>query len=97
MIEPAVRGTRNVLDACVKASIKRVVVVSSAGAVMLNPNWPKDKAMDEQCWSDRDFCKTSEVIINLPCILYSSISDYVFFLFLSLSFQILYLLLYLYL
>ena len=62
MIEPAVSGTRNVLDACTKASIKRVVVVSSIGAVMLNPTWPKDKVMDEECWSDTDFCNTVEVI-----------------------------------
>ncbi|KAF3448164.1 hypothetical protein FNV43_RR08875 [Rhamnella rubrinervis] len=72
MIEPAVSGTRNVLDACTKSSIKRVVVVSSVGAVMLNPNWPKDKAMDEECWSDTDFCNTIE---NYYCLA-KTISEY---------------------
>ncbi|KAH7566977.1 hypothetical protein JRO89_XS07G0002700 [Xanthoceras sorbifolium] len=60
MIPPAVVGTRNVLDACSKAKAKRVVVVSSIGAVIVNPNWPKDQAMDEECWSDQDFCKTTQ-------------------------------------
>lgn len=59
--EPAVRGTRNVLDACIKAKVKRVVVVSSVGAVLYNPKWPKDKPMDEECWSDPEYCKEAKV------------------------------------
>ncbi|KAF3962162.1 hypothetical protein CMV_013287 [Castanea mollissima] len=57
LIEPAVTGTRNVLNACTKAKVKRVVVVSSIGAVMFNRSWPKDQPMDEECWSDTEFCK----------------------------------------
>lgn len=49
------------LNACVKAGVKRVVVVSSITAIMLNPNWPKDKDMDEECWSDQGFCRQTEV------------------------------------
>ncbi|KAK9271326.1 hypothetical protein L1049_026916 [Liquidambar formosana] len=60
LIEPAVTGTRNVLNACMKAKVKKVVVVSSLGAVAVTPNWPKDQVMDEECWSDKDFCKTTE-------------------------------------
>ncbi|GMN34680.1 hypothetical protein TIFTF001_004814 [Ficus carica] len=60
LIEPAVTGTRNVVNACVKTGVKRVVVVSSVGAVMLNPNWPNDKPMDELCWSDHAFCNQSQ-------------------------------------
>ncbi|KAJ8772627.1 hypothetical protein K2173_027804 [Erythroxylum novogranatense] len=60
LIEPSVTGTKNVLNACLKAKVKRVVVVSSVGAVMQNPNWPKDEAMDENCWSDKDFCRSTE-------------------------------------
>ncbi|KAK0575425.1 hypothetical protein LWI29_000306 [Acer saccharum] len=65
MIEPAVVGTRNVLNTCLKAKAKRVVVVSSIAAVMNNPKWPKDHTMDEECWSDRDFCKTTKKYYSL--------------------------------
>eukprot|EP00268_Persea_americana_P052468 TRINITY_DN5873_c0_g1_i2.p1 TRINITY_DN5873_c0_g1~~TRINITY_DN5873_c0_g1_i2.p1 ORF type:complete len:329 (+),score=59.90 TRINITY_DN5873_c0_g1_i2:190-1176(+) len=60
LIEPAVTGTVNVLKACSEAGVKRVVVVSSGAAVSMNPNWPKDKVMDEDCWSDEQYCKTTE-------------------------------------
>ncbi|KAJ0025941.1 hypothetical protein Pint_09173 [Pistacia integerrima] len=60
LIEPAVVGTRNVLDACLKAKAKKVVVVSSTAAVGLNPNWPKNQVMDENCWSDKEACKATE-------------------------------------
>lgn len=56
------KGTLNVLKACSVMSIKRVVMVSSIGAVTMNPNWPKDRVMDEDCWSDIEYCKISEVI-----------------------------------
>ncbi|KAJ4702345.1 Cinnamoyl-CoA reductase [Melia azedarach] len=65
LIEPAVVGTKNVLNSCSKARVKRVVVVSSASAVMMNPNWPKNQAMDEECWSDKEFCKA---INNYYCL-----------------------------
>lgn len=60
LIEPSVTGTRNVLNVCIKAKVKKIVVVSSVGAVMVTPNWPKDQVMDEECWSDTDFCKAIE-------------------------------------
>ncbi|KAL5977528.1 hypothetical protein ACLOJK_021875 [Asimina triloba] len=59
LIEPAVTGTLNVLTACSEAGVKRAVVVSSGGAVLFNPHWPKDKVMDEQCWSDEAYCRTT--------------------------------------
>lgn len=62
VIGPAVVGTTNVLKACYEAKVKRVVVVSSVAAVFSNPNWPKDKAFDEDCWSDEDYCRKNEVI-----------------------------------
>lgn len=62
LIEPALKGTRNVLRASTElAKVKRVVVVSSVAAIMLNPNWPKDQPMDESCWSDKEHCKTTGV------------------------------------
>ncbi|CAL5338447.1 hypothetical protein CsSME_00021980 [Camellia sinensis var. sinensis] len=60
-VESATKGTRNVLNACLKAKVKKVVVVSSAAAVVVNPNWPKDQPMDENCWSDPEFCKQFEL------------------------------------
>ncbi|CAK7345969.1 unnamed protein product [Dovyalis caffra] len=64
-MEPAVFGTQNVLNACLKAKVKRVVVVSTCGAVLCNPTWPKDRAMNEDCWSDKEFCKS---IGNYYCL-----------------------------
>lgn len=63
-VEPAIKGTRNVLNACLKAKVKKVVVVSSVAAVLLNPCWPKDQPMDENCWSDTEFCKSTKVSLT---------------------------------
>ncbi|KAJ9673232.1 hypothetical protein PVL29_023063 [Vitis rotundifolia] len=60
LMEPAVKGTLNVLKACTEAKVKRVVVVSSGYAVMRNPRWPKGKVKDETCWSDKEYCRTTE-------------------------------------
>ncbi|KAL6328942.1 hypothetical protein AAG906_007232 [Vitis piasezkii] len=60
VVEPAVVGTRNIIKACEMAKVKKLVVVSSLAAVVLNPKWPKDRPKDEECWSDPEFCKTIE-------------------------------------
>lgn len=62
LLEPAVEGTRNVLNACLKAGVRKVVVVSSAGANMVNPNWPMDQDIDESCWTDTEYCRSTKVI-----------------------------------
>ena len=59
VVEPAVKGTLNVLKACSEANIKRVVFVSSVAAVFMNPNWPKGQVKDETCWSDSEYCKAT--------------------------------------
>ncbi|KAF6174175.1 hypothetical protein GIB67_033707 [Kingdonia uniflora] len=59
MIEPAVTGTLNVLKACSETSGKRVVVVSSVAAVLVNPSWPRDHVKDEACWSDKEYCRAT--------------------------------------
>ncbi|KAI8011188.1 Heterogeneous nuclear ribonucleoprotein 1 [Camellia lanceoleosa] len=59
-VELAIKGTRNVLNACLKAKVKKVVVVSSVAAVMVNPNCPKDQPMDENFCTDPDYCKQLE-------------------------------------
>ncbi|XP_024313563.1 cinnamoyl-CoA reductase 1 isoform X2 [Brachypodium distachyon] len=60
ILAPAVTGSINVLKACSEAKVKRVVVVSSVSAVMVNPNWPRGKVMDEDCWTDVDYCRTTQ-------------------------------------
>ncbi|KAL9395331.1 hypothetical protein Peur_009584 [Populus x canadensis] len=60
LIEPAVKGTLNVLKASAEAKVKRVIIVSSGSAVVRNPNWPKDLVMDETCCSDEEHCRTTE-------------------------------------
>ncbi|KAJ8512708.1 hypothetical protein OPV22_003142 [Ensete ventricosum] len=60
VVVPAVTGTLNVLKACSEAKVKRVVVVSSAVAVLMSPNWPKGKIRDENCWSDEEYCRKTE-------------------------------------
>ncbi|XXG45442.1 hypothetical protein AAC387_Pa02g0525 [Persea americana] len=68
LLEPAVRGTLNVLKACSETGVERVVVVSSVGAVMMNPDWPPNRPMDEDCWSDIDYCRESKSLLNWYCI-----------------------------
>ncbi|KAL6655333.1 hypothetical protein ACP70R_006159 [Stipagrostis hirtigluma subsp. patula] len=61
MLGPAVTGTKNVLKAASSAKVRRVVVVSSMVTVEINPkDWPKDKIKDENCWSDKEFCRNNE-------------------------------------
>ncbi|KAF8398363.1 hypothetical protein HHK36_017290 [Tetracentron sinense] len=63
LIEPAVKGTLNVLGSCAKTpSVKRVVVTSSIAAVAFNgrPRTP-DVIVDETWFSDPEFCKNSKM------------------------------------
>lgn len=60
VVEPAVKGTLNVLKASSEGKVKKVVVVSSGAAVSMNPNWPKGKVKDETCWSDKEYCRATE-------------------------------------
>lgn len=68
VVEPALKGTLNVLKASSESKVRRVVIVSSVVAVVVNPDWPKDQVMDESCWSDKEYCRTTNVrnsIFNL--------------------------------
>lgn len=65
LIEPAVKGTLNVLKACSEVNVKRVVLVSSVAAIAMNPSWPKGQVMDESSWSDKEFCRKTKNFYSL--------------------------------
>ncbi|XP_042483022.1 phenylacetaldehyde reductase-like [Macadamia integrifolia] len=63
LLDPALKGTLNVLESCAKTpSIKRVVVTSSLAAVAYNrtPRTP-DVVVDETWYSDAEFCRENKV------------------------------------
>ncbi|KAL2333020.1 hypothetical protein Fmac_014233 [Flemingia macrophylla] len=57
ILEPAIKGTVNVLKAAKEAGVERVVATSSISSIMPSPNWPADKIKGEECWTDLDYCK----------------------------------------
>ncbi|CAM8929968.1 unnamed protein product [Rhodiola kirilowii] len=60
MVEPAVKGTNNVIRASAEANVRRVVFTSSIGTVYMNPSRDPNAVVDESCWSDLDFCKNTK-------------------------------------
>ncbi|XP_051120570.1 phenylacetaldehyde reductase-like [Andrographis paniculata] len=63
LIDPALKGTLNVLRSCAKTpSVKRVVLTSSMAAVYFNgkPRTP-DVVVDETWWSDPNYCKQMQL------------------------------------
>ncbi|CAL5375532.1 unnamed protein product [Camellia sinensis] len=62
MVEPAVNGTKNVIIAAAEVKVRRVVFTSSIGAVTMDPNRSPDAVVDESCWSDLEFCKSTKEI-----------------------------------
>lgn len=70
IIDPALKGTLNVLTSCAKvASVKRVVFTSSTAAVVYNGNpLTPDTVVDETWFSDPKFCEDSKVLLNIDGI-----------------------------
>ncbi|KAJ6804819.1 putative cinnamoyl-CoA reductase 1 [Iris pallida] len=60
LLLPAVRGTVNVLEAARKAGARRVVLTSSISAMVPNPGWAPGRVVDEDCWTDLDYCKSRQ-------------------------------------
>ncbi|XP_023520271.1 cinnamoyl-CoA reductase 1 [Cucurbita pepo subsp. pepo] len=57
LLDPAIKGTINVLTAAKEAGVQRVVVTSSISSMIPNPNWPENVVINEECWTDIDYCK----------------------------------------
>jgi len=64
LLDPGIKGTINVLEAAHKAKVKRVVLTSSVSAIIPNPKWPAGKPLDENCWTDLDYCRENGVSIS---------------------------------
>ncbi|KAI3496586.1 hypothetical protein L1887_38951 [Cichorium endivia] len=60
LVDPAVKGTLNVLTAAKRLNVRRVVLTSSISAMVPNPNWPDQKVVDESSWTDIEFCKSHQ-------------------------------------
>ncbi|XP_058752363.1 cinnamoyl-CoA reductase CAD2-like [Vicia villosa] len=63
LIDPALKGTLNVLKSCAKSpSVKRVVFTSSVAAVALNTRLKNPEVIVDETWfSDPDFCRESQL------------------------------------
>ncbi|XP_078174763.1 tetraketide alpha-pyrone reductase 2-like isoform X1 [Carex rostrata] len=58
LIDPAIKGTRNVLISCAKASsVRRVVLTSSCSAVRYRDDATIASPLGESHWSDPDYCR----------------------------------------
>ncbi|XP_011080359.1 cinnamoyl-CoA reductase 1 [Sesamum indicum] len=62
LIDPALKGTLNVLGSCAKSpSVKRVVLTASVGSVYVNERTlSPEVVIDETWWSDLDFCRRTQ-------------------------------------
>ncbi|XP_078162775.1 phenylacetaldehyde reductase-like [Carex rostrata] len=61
LLDPAVKGTLNVLQAAKESGVRRVVLTSSISALVPSPDWPADTVKDENCWTDVEYCKKNEL------------------------------------
>lgn len=61
LLDPAIKGTLNVLSCSKQCGVKRVVVTSSISAIVPSPNWPSDVVKDETCWADEEYCKKNGI------------------------------------
>ncbi|GAB4856813.1 hypothetical protein Ancab_014731 [Ancistrocladus abbreviatus] len=64
VLDPAVKGTKNVLTAAKELGVRRVVVTSSISSITPSPSWPADVVKREDCWTDVEYCKQKGVIMD---------------------------------
>nr|CAB3482657.1 unnamed protein product [Digitaria exilis] len=66
MIEPAVNGTKNVINAAADvATLRRVVFTSSIGTVYMGSHHAPGAVVDEKCWSDLEYCKNTKSYVHV--------------------------------
>lgn len=61
VLDPAVKGTLNALEASRRAQVKRVVLTSSISSLVPNPNWPPNTVIDENSWTDIEYCERDKI------------------------------------
>ncbi|PIN07663.1 Flavonol reductase/cinnamoyl-CoA reductase [Handroanthus impetiginosus] len=69
LLDPAVKGTINVLTAAKELGVRRVVVTSSISAMIPSSNWLADLVENENCWTDEEYCKQKGLWYPLSKIL----------------------------
>ncbi|MED6162971.1 Tetraketide alpha-pyrone reductase 2 [Stylosanthes scabra] len=59
LIDPCIKGTVNVLNSCIKAKVKRVVLTSSCSSIRYRYDVQQQEAppLDESHWTDIEYCK----------------------------------------
>jgi nucleoside-diphosphate-sugar epimerase len=79
LIDPALKGTLNVLRSCAKVpTVKRVVITSSMAAVAFNgKSLAPDVIIDETWFSDPAVCEKSKVHIYIYVCVCVKISYYI--------------------
>ncbi|XP_056689982.1 phenylacetaldehyde reductase-like isoform X4 [Spinacia oleracea] len=60
LVDPAVKGTQNVLEASKNHGVRRVVLTSSISAMVPNFAWPTSLPVDESCWTDINYCRSHQ-------------------------------------
>ncbi|KAL0459188.1 UNVERIFIED_CONTAM: Cinnamoyl-CoA reductase 1 [Sesamum latifolium] len=70
LIDPALKGTLNVLGSCAKSpTLKRVVLTASVGSVYVNERTRSPEVViDETWWSDLDFCRRTQADLIDPAL-----------------------------
>jgi len=61
LVDPAVKGTLNVLEACKRAGIKRVVLTSSCAAITCQTAFKNPEAFKDKVWSEKDWNEKSSL------------------------------------
>jgi len=66
ILEPAVKGTLNVLRSCRKnAALGRVVLTSSSSTLRIRDDFDPNIPLDESSWSSLEFCEKLQVYKHL--------------------------------
>jgi len=68
LVDPAVKGTLNVLEACKRAGVNRVVLTSSTAAIVCQTEATEPEKFKDKVWTEKDWNNTS-TLENGPYIL----------------------------